>query len=237
MSGPCGWPRAPKGCLYDIELAAETRLPGIGLFGLTARFRRVSLVHNQTPAPPNPKPLSLSIGLGSNHRNLRMTGTVIGSLDLRGPGCVHKRTYSAPARASFSASIRLAKAGGMAGLGLELAPPRIIPPQWAATCPSHRDTNRDLASVMFAVGNQINLLRGTGSTGHLSVGQDSSVGAPSLAAVYSYSTQRRQRTEASLSSPWRELWAGRSVVIRQRATWRHGPGDAVTNVRLRLTRR
>jgi hypothetical protein len=239
-SGACGWPRAPKGCLYDIELAAETRLPDIGVFGLTARFRRVSVVHNQTPpAYKNPKPVSLSIGLGSRHRNLRMTGTVTGALDIRTPDCIHKRTYPAIARAELSGHVSLGGlAGGGAGLGLELAPTREIPPQWAPTCSLYQQQNRDLAFVMFAVGNQLVLLTGPGTTGHLSVGQGSNIGgSASLAAVYSMGTKRRQASEAKLSSPWRELWAGRSAVVRQRATFDTPRGDAVTNVRLSLTRR
>ena len=223
-----------KRCLYDIELAAETRLPKIGTFGLTANFRRITIVHTQTSR-------SLSIGLGSNHRNFVMTGTVIGALDINSAfeTCVHKRTYPATARATFSASIRPGARRAPAGLALDLAPPRVIPPQWAPTCARWQELNRDLASLMGAVGNKLVLLKSPGATGHLAVGHEplGVPGAASLAATYGYNSQRPQASETSLTSPWRELWAGRSAVIRQRAVFNTPAGDAVTNVRLSLTRR
>ena len=90
---------------------------------------------------------------------------------------------------------------------------------------------------MFALSSQVVPLRGPGSKGYLSVGQDSSIGQASLAAVYSYTLERQQTSEASLDSPFRELWAGRSVVIRQSSFYATPRGDAVLNIQLRLTRR
>ena len=90
---------------------------------------------------------------------------------------------------------------------------------------------------MFAVGNQLVLLASPGTTGHLSVGQDSFIGKASLAAEYGFDTKRRQASGTSLSPPWRELWAGRSVVIRQRAAFGPPSHRAVTNVRLSFRRR
>jgi len=214
-----------KRCLYDIEFVAEKRLPDIGVVRLTARFRSVTIGQFQG---------SRSLSVSLREPNNRMSGTVGALLDIRMPGCIHRRTYSLHARAHFSASIILR---GRADLQLDLAPTGVIPPRWAETCPSFRQQNRDLASIMFGLSNQGGPLTGRGSTGHLSVGHDSFVGEASLAAVYSFGTLRRQPSETALDSPWRELWAGRSVVIRQQEIGTTPRGASILDVRLRLTRR
>ena len=219
-----------KRCLYDVEFRAQTTLPEIGTFGLTARFRRVTLSHS----PPSPTGLTISF----RERNSRATGTVVGALDIESAGCVHKRTYPATGQADLSIDIPLGRRRAPT-VSFALATPRLIPPEWADTCPSYRAQDRDLASAMFAVGNQVVPLRGTGGTGHLSGGQDPFIvsGAPSLAAEYQYNGQRPQASVGSLTSPWRELWAGKSALIRQRAVFGTQAGNAVTNLTLRFTRR
>ena len=218
-------------CVYDIELQAETRLPGMGTFGLTARFPKAKVGQSQNPANPASNPINLSMGGGEGKR---LTGTVIGAIAVSAAGCVHERTYTASARAIFHAGIPVRRRAG-ASLQLDLAPTTDPPPKWQ--CPLFQQQNLTLAAMMFAVGNQVEPLKSPGATGYLSVGQDSSIGKASLAAVYGFRTKRPQASESSLTSPWRELWAGRSVVIRQRAVWRHGAGSAVTDVRLRFIRR
>ena len=227
-AGACGYPNK-RSCVYDIEFVAESRDPRIGVFGLTARFRRVTIHHTQNPTFPARNPLSLSISNGGP--NGRMRRTVIGSLDIRGGGCVHKRTYQAAAQGDFDANIRLAKAGGREEMNLELAPPRIIPPNWA--CSLYVQQNLDLARVMSGVGSG-QPVTSPAATWGVAVGNDPSFGAASLAAQYLYFTKRRQVSEGSLSSPYRELWAGRSVVVRQRFV---RDDKRVTTVRLQFTRR
>ena len=64
-AGACMYPKRPAGCLYDIELIAETRLPDIGVFGLTARFRRYrsDTISPRASSAESPFPLDFLAGV------------------------------------------------------------------------------------------------------------------------------------------------------------------------------
>jgi hypothetical protein len=216
-------------------------MPGIGTLSLTARFARAPVHHQQTPrASPNPITIGLqSVGAVANGQYL--IGTVTGTVDVRMPGCVHKRTYSSPARGELTGS-KLLRGRRQNSLGVSFAPTKDLAANWAPTCPNWRRENRSLADVMRALGNQRERLSSPGAEGMLYVAQVGGFRIPgkaSLSAEYGYSTLGAEGAEAPLRWPWRELWAGKSVTLRQGLVLEAFPGRRpwVWEVRLRLTRR
>jgi hypothetical protein len=222
-----------KKCRYDIEVEFVARTANWATVRINARFPRLVVVHTQNPPPPTA--IKQSIGMnGGDH--LRTLGTIEANLRITQPGCLHTRRYVEKARMEFLSTIPLRVPGQRslpAGLGVEFATPKVIPPQWSDTCPYFRDLNRPLRD-MIAHGA---FFTGPGWKSSIFTGGNDFLGADSLAGSYSLDTLKPQK-EKSLIAPFRQLWEGRSVVIRQRTQKTVFSGrPTVYELRITFTRR
>lgn len=155
-------------------------------------------------------------------------GMVSALVEINGLGpCAHKKRYAANARMSFRAGVNLRR--GLGTVNVELAPTRVIPPGWI-NCPAF-----DGQPLEAGAHGALRMEPGESS---VMWGNDSFVGKPSLSVEYRYST-RKTGTAASLSQPFRALWAGQSAVLTDRGESRFaGSGLAITAVvRMTFTRR
>lgn len=201
-------------CQYAIQVLVEYTITDQAKVSVVARFPRVALS----------KTRSLKFLTGGNVG--RPVGSVSGHVAYRAEDCVHERTYTAPARLYISASLPSKR---RASLSVDFASPSEVAPQWAETCPRFRDTNTSLGDAIAGG----TLLRTATRLWHAAVGSSAQTlqGADSLAGLYDL---RMSRRPGSLPPPFRQLWAGRSAVVREHREQR---GLGRFDVRITFTRR
>ena len=205
---------ASKACLYDVRVVIAYTIQGRATVSVVARFPRVALRKTYSKT-----------GMDSGNPP-RVLGTVTGDVDFQGEQCTHHRTYSAPARLDVRANI-----GRRGNLVIDFASPKVIPPNWAEACPSLREQNLSLGDAIaggtFLVGAVRRWNAAIGSSAQTTLGADS------LAGSY-YLIFKRPQREGSLAPPLRQLWAGKSAVVREQKVQ---AGLGTFNVRVTLTRR
>ena len=215
-----------KRCIYDIkfELTVEgpTLLTGQGpvfRHEVTARFPRVPITHTQNTQNPLNFHSSPTAAPAS-------PGTVSALVEIKGLGpCAHKKQYTANAFMRLEGGV---SRRGQGGLGVELAPTRVIPPGWI-NCPFYEGQPLEAGAH--------GALRMEPGESRVIWGNDSFVGKASLSVSYQYS--RKAGTAQSPSQPFRGLWAGKNAVLTDRGQARFaGSGATITaEVRMTFTRR
>lgn len=219
-----------KACRYDIEMVIAFQARDES-HRLVATFPNVTLRNG----PPRPPLGVVRTALRSEAGRQRILGTVTADVNYSHPACSYSRRFVSPARLTLESDVPLWRPGRRhPGSTFQIAftSTREFAPDWGESCSLHE--GRSLVEVVSG---------GTAVAApprfwELKYGDAWDFGRPagdpfpSFAGSYYLSYRARQR-ERTLITPFRQLWNGRSLVIRQRRQL----GTVSWEVRVTLTHR